>query len=292
MTEADVEEQYWRFQVPRGHKGLDLFVIAVSAVLFSGVCSAQVKLHAELGAQDCREVNVPGAPPFFWSVDPATANKYSLDRALQPDYLMGPEFRAAMDNPSELYFAAIPMDKASLGPYSNEKYAISVPGDGAVRPIDKHHWYLAQPLRHSMLEAQSDYHTQDDDNKNVVYNGTEFPKSGEHLSAAIVSLAARWIAVFSYDGKQLTKDQTFPGTIGIPGRTKHPRQGELYSDIFEVKTGQKMIALRGSFQGQRANNWFLTAFFLEDRYFFLNTGEHTDQIGQFWLCALPGSIGK
>lgn len=45
-------------------------------------------------------------------------------------------------------------------------------------------------LRHATSKAQSDYHTQDEDNKNVFYNGKEFPKSGEHQFGAIVSLAA------------------------------------------------------------------------------------------------------
>jgi hypothetical protein len=72
--------------------------------------------------------------------------------------------------------------------------------------------------------------------------------------------------------------------------TKHPSQGELYVDVYDVGTGQKVIALHGGFRGAAANGLPITAFFLEDRYFFLNTG--TIQINQFWLCALPGAVGK
>jgi hypothetical protein len=180
------------------------------------------------------------------------------------------------------------MDVA-LGPYSKEKYAVRVHGTLAVRTIGESEWRSATPLVHSKSQAQPDYNIQEDDNKNVFYRGKEFLKSGEHLSGAIISADVKWIAVLSYDGKQLPPAERYAGTIGVPGRTKHPRQGELYSDIYNVETGEKVVAVRGAFRGQTADNWFLTAFFLRDRYFFLNTGEHTDQIRQFWICALPGA---
>lgn len=135
--------------------------------------------------------------------------------------------------------------------------------------------------------SQLDYFVEENDTKNVSYMGKEFLKSGEHLSFAILSATRRWIAVFSYDGKQLPPDQVYASTIGIPGVSKHPRQGKLYTDIYDVATGFKAMALNGTFQGQVANNWFLTAFFLEDGYFFLNTGKETNQVGQFWICELP-----
>ena len=247
-----------------------------------------------LGSQNCREVDVPGTPPWLWSVDPATANADALNLPFQADDFNGPEFRRPQSETAELYFAAIPRPGLAklIGPFSKEKYAASIHGSGPVRNVGKREWYLADPIVHAKSVSQPDFHVEDDDDKNVAYQGKEFPKSGEHLTFAIVSGHERWIAVFSYDGKQLPPEQRSAGVIGIPGRSKHPRQGELYSDIYDVKTGQKVIALRGAFQGQVANNWFLTAFFLEDQYFFLNTGENTDQIRQFWLCALPGSAGK
>jgi hypothetical protein len=205
----------------------------------------------------------------------------------QPDQFNGPEFRAPVGNPSELCFAAIPMDTTVLGPYSKEKYALSIHGAGPVREIREQEWTATQPLDRFKEYSQLDYHLQDDDNKNVLYKGKDFLKSGEHLSAGILSQNDRWIAVFSYDGKQLPPEQVHPGTIRVPGVSKHPRQGELYADIYDVATGLKALALKGAFQGQIADNWFLTAVFLEDRYFFLNAGEETDEIRQFWLCQLP-----
>jgi hypothetical protein len=271
-----------------------LFLMTSVVALFCCTCSAQVKVEVGLGAQNCRQVDVPGTPPFLWSVDPTTANKDSLDVAFQADDMNGPEFRTPSGNPSQLYFAAIPRPGlvTRIGPYSKEKYALGVHGAGPVREIGEQEWIAAEPRSRFRELFQPDYQIKDDDNENVYYKGKEFLKSGEHLSGGIVSLNARWIVVFSYDGKQLPPEQVHPGTIGIPGVSKHPRQGELYSDIYNVATGTKAIALKGAFQGQIANNWFLTAFFLEDRYFFLNTGGETDQIRQFWLCELPSSWDK
>ena len=270
--------------------------LAIASCALAGLLAAQVKVEAGLGVSDCRQVDVPGTPPFLWSVDPAIANKDSLNVAFQADEFNGPEFRTLRGNPPELYFAAVPRPGLvkRIGPYSKEKYAFSVRGAGPVREIGEQEWSAAQPLAHVREQFQPDYQIQDDDNKNVLYKGKEFLKSGKHLSGGIVSQNRRWIAVFSYDGKQLfvPPEQRGVASIGIPAARKHPRQGELYSDIYDVATGLKAIVLRGTFQGQIADNWFLTAAFLEDRYFFLNTGEETNEIRQFWLCELPATVSK
>jgi len=277
--------------------GLCRFTVIVGiAVLFGCSSSAQVTVNVSLGAERCRQVDVPGTPPFLWSIDPATATKDSLTLAFQPDYLNGPEFRSLPSDPSELYFAAVPRSGLAkrVGPYSKEKYAVSIHGIGPVRTVNKHEWILAEPLAHFKRFSQPDFNVEDDDNKNVSYEGKEFLKSGEHLTFAIVSANDRWLAVFSYDGTQLfvPSGERGIGNLAVSARTKHPKKGILYADIYNVETGVKAICLKGKFQGEIANNWFLTAIFLEDRYFFLNTGEETDQIRQFWICELPALANK
>jgi hypothetical protein len=197
-------------------------IIAVvgGIALFGCESSAQVKVSVSLGADGCRRVDVPGTPPWLWSFEPAIAKLTNL--AFQPDIFYGPEFRAPIGRPSELYFAAIP----TLGQgkdarlYSKEKYAVSLRNSRSVRRIGAQEWRSAEPLAHFREYSQPDFHNQDDDSKNVFYKGKEFFKSGEHSSLAILSADDRWIAVFSYDGKQLPPEQTHPGTIGIPGVTK------------------------------------------------------------------------
>ena len=263
-------------------------VIVSLVVCFGCACSAQVKAVVGLGSENCRQVDVPGTPPFFWSVDPATATLGSLNLAFEPDDLRGPEFRNPAD-PSVLYFAAVPGPglTARIGPFSKEKYAVDVHGARPVRKIEGKEWRLGQPLAHFNARVPP-YNIEDNDDQNVRYKGKEFARSGEHLSISMVSANDRWIVVFSYNGKQVSvPPERQAASIGIPAMTKHPREGELYADIYNVETGQKAIAMRGAFQGQIASNWFLTAFFLEDRYFFLNTGEETDEISQFWICELP-----
>jgi len=273
---------------------LRIWAVSIGVIaLMAYPCSAQVKIDASEVTAGCRQVDVPGTPPFLWSVDPATAAPDALNRVFQADEFNGPEFRSLKGNSSELYFAAIPSSGLEIiGPYSKEKYAFSIHGAGPIREIGAQEWRLAQTLHHFNGTSQPDFSIRDDDNKNVSYKSKEFPKSGEHSSGAILSADARWIAVFSYDGEQLPREQTYAGTIGVPGVTKHPKQGDLYAEIYDVATGLKIVALKGTFTGDIAPNWFLTAFFLEDRYFFLNTGEHTDQIRQFWICELPALPGK
>jgi hypothetical protein len=85
---------------------------------------------------------------------------------------------------------------------------------------------------------------------------------------------------------ELRNQPSYPlwGTV-----TKHPSQGELHVDIYDIGTGRKAIALQGAFRNLVATAWPGDAFFLEDSYFFLNSG--TTKINQFWLCALPGAVG-
>ena len=263
-------------------------VIVSLAVCFGCACSAQVKAVVGLGSESCRRVDVPGTPPFLWSVDPTTVAPGSLNLVFQADDLRGPAFRVPAE-PSVLYFAAVPGPGLTnrIGPFSKEKYAVGVHGSEPVRQIEGKEWRLGQPLAHFNAQVPP-YNIEDNDDQNVLYKGKEFVRSGEHLSISMVSANDRWIAVFSYDGKQVSvPPERRGGSIGIPGMTKHPREGELYADIYNVETGRKAIAMRGTFKGQIASNWFLTAFFLEDRYFFLNTGEETDEISQFWICELP-----
>ncbi len=248
-------------------------------------------VKASLGAEFCRQVNIPGDPPLFWSVDPSANNPDNA--AFDTDDLKSPEFREPVGHSAELYFAAVPGNTRKLGPYSKEKYAVSIPGSSAVHEIGRSEWFQAQPLTHLTLfnSSPSDGRIPEDDDKNISYKGKEFRKLGQHVLVGIVSANDRWIAVFSYDGKQAYVPPELRHMPSVPlggGINKHPSQGELYVDIYDVGTGRKVIALQGEFRNLAANAWPNDAFFLEDRYFFLNTG--TTQINQFWLCALPDSV--
>ena len=238
-----------------------------------------------MGAELCREVNIPKD----WTVDPSAKNPENA--AFGTDDLKSPEFREPAGHSPELYFAAIPDNTRNLGPYSKEKYAVGIPGSSPVREIGRSEWFQAQPLTHVNSASSPDWQIPDDnDNVDISYQGKEFRKSGEHILDGMVSANNHWIAVFSYDGTQTylppeQRHQPAPPLLG--GVTKHPSQGELHVAIYEVRTGRKVIALQGSFRHVTASALASDAFFLEDRYFFLNTG--TSQINQFWLCALPSN---
>lgn len=258
------------------------------AVCFEGACSSQVRLNVTLGANECRHIEVPGETLSTWSADPATAKQNPLNLSFQTDDMTGLEFRVSGGKISELYFAAQPSpgQAAVFGPYSKEKYALNIHNSEPVRPIKPEDWARAGPLVRGNVRAAGDAEIGDDDKHDLSYAGKRCAKSGEHLSLATASASDRLIAVFSYDGQQ-HPEQASPGVPGVPGRTKHPMQGELYVDIYNVATGKKLIAMKGPFQNGTGNNWFLTAFFLEDRYFFFNSGQVLSEIRQFMICELP-----
>jgi hypothetical protein len=125
------ERRLWSIslKIPIAHRSarfmegiLRIVGLAIASCALAGLLAAQVKVEAGLGVSDCRQVDVPGTPPFLWSVDPAIANKDSLNVAFQADEFNGPEFRTLRGNPPELYFAAVPRPGLvkRIGPYSKE----------------------------------------------------------------------------------------------------------------------------------------------------------------------------
>jgi hypothetical protein len=271
-------------------------IAVMTVAVFGANCSAQVKLGATVGADRCRHIDVPGKALSTWSADPATTDRNSSDRSFQTDDITGLEFRMPVSKTSELYFAAKPSGGLDdlLGPYSKEKYALTIHGAGLLRGIKQEDWAPARPLVRGNVRIAGDGEIGEKDNHDLPYAGKVFTRSGEHLSLATGSADDRWIAVFSYDGKQrvLSDQERGGGVPGIPGPTKHPRQGQLYADIYNVATGRKVVALKGPFQNGIGNNWFLTAYFLDDRYFFFNTGKPLEEVRQFTICELPVLAGK
>jgi hypothetical protein len=263
-----------------GRSGLRVLLLACLTGLISSACSAQVDAKVSLGGSACRQVTVPVAQwtPANRDADPAIGYQVREELA----------FRVPSSG-SELYFAAVTAAGYvhALGPYSREKFAIGIHNSAPAREIKPEDWSVAKPLTRSDTQVLWEGIIGADDNRSATYLGKQFAKSGEHLALAIASANDRWLAVFSYDGKQ---GVSTPGSPGVPGRSKDPDHGVLYADVYNVATGSKVIALSGSFQNRTAPDWFLTSAFLEDRYFFFNT---TDRAGfvmgvrQFLICELP-----
>jgi hypothetical protein len=91
------------------------FILAVLVVGLSDcIPSRQIDAKASLGAELCRQVDIPGDPPLFWSVDPSAKNPNNT--AFGTDYLKSPEFRVPAGRSGELYFAAVPQLVLELGP--------------------------------------------------------------------------------------------------------------------------------------------------------------------------------
>jgi hypothetical protein len=270
--------------------------LILSTLLFGTSCSAQnpaeIRLTVGLGGDGCRHVQVPGRA---WSVDPTTAGKDSADRSFQTDDLSALEFRSPSAPPSQLYFAAKTsggLDEV-FGPYSKEKYAVEFHTAAPIQSVKREDWGGARPLLRSDTRIAGDAEIGSEDNHDLSYAAKRLVQSGEHLALATGSTNERWIAVFSYDGQQrFVPPQERSGIIGIPGRTKHPTSGRAYIDVYGGATGQKVLALAGPFRGDIPTSWFLTAFFLEDRYFFFGTSQPGGPVRSFWVCEITPRTGK
>jgi hypothetical protein len=261
-------------------------------VLINSACSAQVKLAVTAGAGACLQVEVPAQE---WSADPTTGSKNTANVAFQTNALTGLEFRSVPGENKPILFAALPMSNRDVvGPYSKEKYTFGLNPATPIRDASQEEWTSAQTLNHFKRRVAYEGIIGDDDNKNLVYKGKQYSKSGEHLTLAITSSEDRWVAVFSYDGEQryISPQQRGQGNLAVSAPTKHPKDGKLYVDIYDTATGQKLVSMGGPFHNDIPVNWFLAAYFLEDRHFVFNSGDPQDLLHQFWICELPPASSK
>jgi hypothetical protein len=102
-------------------------------------------------------------------------------------------------------------------------------------------------------------------NDGVKYNDRVYKKSGQSwgTTVALVSPRHTWIAVFSREK---------PATTLIPGLggNKEPGHGEVFLDVYNVSSGEKIISARSSYGGDNAgfepSMLFGASFWVEDRY--------------------------
>ena len=238
-------------------------------------------------------MEIPGDPITMWTPDLASADPFYRRMHFQTNDLTDLKFRERRKSP-ELYLAATTKgsDRRKTGVlYSKEKYAFQIHSAAPLRNVTRGDWNRARPITSARNDLLWEGIIGAADDKNVTYQNRTFLKVGKHLSAAVLSSNNRWIAVFSYNGEQHPERER-PGDLTAPGITKHPTEGVLYVDVYDAQRAEKVLAISGQFHNDIPINWFLSAYFLEDRYFFINTGEPVSVIKQFLLCELPKSTSR
>jgi hypothetical protein len=244
-----------------GSRGNITTVLMVLLLMLGVGCSLmfgpEMNLSATLGTDGCRSVESAG---HAWS-------------------FRGVEFRSSARGPSELYFATTLND--GRGPYSEFKNAIQFHSSAPLRRVTEAEWAAAQIMPRGEISVAGEGVAGDSDNHDLFISGKRFARSGEHLALATASATGQRIAVYSYDGQQR---MATPGSILVPGQSKHPTKGKAYVDVFDVTSGRKVLALAGPFRGEIPTHWFLRSLFIGDSYFFFGTDAQGDAVQSFWVC--------
>jgi hypothetical protein len=114
--------------------------------------------------------------------------------------------------------------------YGRNFYAVSFEKTVAVRSLARTEWKQARRISHQAVEVFPD---STDEPATVKYHGKEYAKSAENWGKTLVSPNAHWIAVYSYSG------QKTPANFLMSGL---PRQGDVYWDVYDTRTGEKVLA--------------------------------------------------
>lgn len=161
------------------------------------------------------------------------------DTVLHPRWY---EVRLAADSSGrELLFAGM-MDEGYTGEVYSERpkeswyslnfYAVGLGEKPRVRAASKVEWDRAARVsgrpKKLFPNLQEDLKLQ-----SFEYGGRKYTKSSDNWGAVLLSPGGRWLAVFSYSGRKTQ------GTFWTSGE---PRQGDIYWDVYDTKTGSAVLS--------------------------------------------------
>lgn len=171
--------------------------------------------------------------------------------------------RVASSN--EFLFAAIDDDdEDGSDHYSDDIYAVSFGADFQIRKADSRAWEAAKPLsvkqekiRRPSIETQKDATA----SGVLPLGGKSFAKTGETWGSpmALLSPGGRWLAVFSHTSEKNTRPKS-PLVGGGPG------PGEMFVDVYDTTTGEKVLAGHAPHSGGDPDRNFDHALWIEERY--------------------------
>lgn len=161
-----------------------------------------------------------------------------------------------------------PVNNPDYDYYSDNLFAVSLDGRFRVRKASAAEWNAAEKPLHSYHFIKS-FENPQVTGEGVKYNSRLYPKSGESWGneVALVSPRGTWIAVFSYTGRK-EPQPLFP----IFGPNTEPGSGEVFLDVYDTSSGEKVIAARapyGERSGFAPSMLFGASLWVEDRYFIM-----------------------
>lgn len=259
---------------------LSTFVIISAALLLAGLqCGAQRP------AAPAREAGMLKTARFGpWKKDETTYISYPKRY----------EVRRPSGRPGELLFTVKVesfeeetkrdwRESAPGGDYavfSRDRYAVSL-GDAQTRPATAEEWERAAPVLHSrhLIPANASLLAEyklppaptTHDAAGVTFRGRRYAKTGAAWGDTVgaVSPGEKWVAVFSYTSKEPPP----PSPLTIPGFSGRAEagNGDLFVDVYDAATGEKVLAGSAPFADNVPSMHFSDALWVEDGYLILPT---------------------
>lgn len=150
------------------------------------------------------------------------------------------------------------------GSYSENFYAVSLDGRFTVRPAAAEEWDRAERLSKNRHLVPSVGGSQVP-NDSIIFRGSEFAKSGESWGIALLSPNENRLALVSHTSKEKPRRKTIFSFLG----GGEPSKGEIFLDVYDTSTGQKILAGQAPYRGFGPTVLFDRAFWGEDRYLIL-----------------------
>ena len=151
--------------------------------------------------------------------------------------------------------------------YADDRFAVSLDGAGRVRRASASEWDAAEKPLHSYHFIRT-HQNPAVTAEGVEYGGRLYRKSGEAwgTEAALVSPRSTRVAVFSYASGEEPQKPLVPGFGGT-----EPGHGEIFLDVYDVSSGERVIAARAPYGGPGAGHapsmLFGGALWVDDRFF-------------------------
>ncbi len=123
--------------------------------------------------------------------------------------------------------------------YADNYFAVSVDGQFRVRNGSAAEWAEATKPVHSYRFIQT-WENRQFTERGITYNGKLFAKTGDSWGneGSLVSPNSRWIVVFSFT----STDKPHRSLLPILGGGNGPSHGQFFIDVYDITSGDKVIA--------------------------------------------------
>jgi len=145
---------------------------------------------------------------------------------------------------------------------------VSLDGQRRIRKASDSEWANATKPMHSYRMVHTWENPQFTE-AGFTYKGRLYRKTGDSWGneGALISPRAKWIVIFSFTSPDKPRPALIPGFGG-----NGPAHGDLFLDIYDLASGNKVLAERGRFGdepntgGQDPSSLFSHSVWIEDRF--------------------------